>query len=106
MIEPRFTGPGAWAAAVDRVLARPGVRRDLVAKGIDPETLLAVAEVEASRADPDGISTLSHEGLAELTGVSRTSVRRLRLALVELGMETLAAAPGATGEVYRVLHDV
>ena len=47
---------------------------------------------------------LSHEELAELIGVSRSTVLRARLVLIELGLQYLAADSGTSGKVYRVLH--
>ena len=104
MGDRRFTDPDEWIAAVDRTLERPSARQILAVKGIEPATFLAVVRAEASGAGADGISILSHEQLAELTGASRSSVLRARLALIELGLEYLAADSRASGKVYRVLH--
>lgn len=102
--EPRSVDADPWFAAVGDIVSRPAAQAILAATGIDPDTLLVVARAEATRAEGDGIIRLSHEQLAESTGVPRTSVLRARLALIELGLEQLEAAPGAPGTVNRVLR--
>ncbi|NEN05708.1 hypothetical protein G3T36_07465 [Diaminobutyricibacter tongyongensis] len=104
MTDSHFSDPGAWIAAVDRALERLSARHILAAKGIEPATFLAIVRAEASGAGANGITILSHEQLAQLTGVSRPSVLRARLALIELGLEYLAADSGASGKVHRILH--
>lgn len=104
MTDAHFTACDAWIAAADRTVARPLAREILDAKGIDTATFLAVVRCEASRAGADGISTLSHDQLAELTGVSRSCVLRARLALIELGLEYLGVDSRGSGTVYRILH--
>jgi DNA-binding transcriptional ArsR family regulator len=100
----RFDGCDAWIAAVDRALSRPDARRLLAASALDGGTVLAVARAEVSAASGAGVSTLSHGQLAQLTGLSRSTVLRARLALIELGLEDLASAPGAQGQVHRELR--
>lgn len=104
MRESRFTDPDAWIAAVERAVTCPSARQIIDAEGIDPAILLAVVRSEAARAGAEGTSVLSHEELAELSGVSRSSVLRVRLVLIELGLASLAADSGTLGKVNRVLH--
>jgi len=104
MREPSAVDPGAWIAAVGHLLAGSAAQPVLAATGIDRVTLLAVARAEASGAGADGVTRLSHAQLAEAVGVPRAAVLRARLALIELGLEHLAAAPGAPGTVDRVLR--
>ncbi len=104
MAGSRYLGRGAWITAVDRALTRADTRQVLALKDIDPEVVLAVACAEASRATDGGVSTLSHSQLAELTGHPRSAVLRARLALVELGLEDLAAVPGVPGNCHRELR--
>ena len=72
--------------------------------GLEPQALLAVALVESSRAGANGVSTLSHDQIAEIAGVTRSSVCRARLVLVEWSLESLVAVSGAPGSVHRVLQ--
>ncbi|MCU1421856.1 MAG: hypothetical protein JWN36_1507 [Microbacteriaceae bacterium] len=90
--------------AVMRALLRPDAPRSLEAMGLDPEVLLAVVRVEASRCEANGLSMLTHERLAELAGVSRSAVCRARLVLVDWSLESLVAVSGAPGGVHRVLQ--
>ncbi|MFJ3490581.1 hypothetical protein [Leifsonia aquatica] len=101
--ESHFVDADSWVAAVDHVVGHPAARPILDETGMEPGTLLAVARVEAVRADAGGIALLSHEQLAECTGLPRATVLRARLALIELGLEHLATAPGAPGTVRRLL---
>ena len=103
MDDARYEGPDEWMAAVHRALARADAHPILAAKGIDRETVLAVARREVSEASDRGISILTHARLARLTGMPRSTVLRARLALTELGLEGLASAPAAHGQVHRVL---
>ena len=90
--------------AVMRALLRPEAPRALESMGLEPETLLVVAGVEASRCEASGLATLTHERLAELAGVSRSAVCRARLVLVDWSLESLVAVSSAPGGVHRVLQ--
>jgi hypothetical protein len=103
MVESSFS-PEAWVDAVHRACAGPGAARDLNANGLDLETVLNVAAVESSQAEANGITSLSHDQLAELAGVSRFSACRARLVLIDLGLQSLEARSGAAAGVHRVLH--
>lgn len=105
MVDVRFSGTETWMVAVTRALLHPGARDDLHGMMLDPEALLAVARVEASNVGPNGVSTLTHEQLGEIVGLSRSAVCRSRLFLTERGLESLVAAPGGAGRVLRRLHD-
>jgi len=100
----RFEGRDEWIAAVDRALRHPDAFPLLAAKALDRGTVLTVAHVEASQASDTGVSTLSHARLARLTGLPRWVVLRARLALIELGLEDLACAPGAYLQLRRELR--
>ncbi|CAM5392318.1 hypothetical protein GCM10023068_11070 [Leifsonia shinshuensis] len=102
--DSRFCGRGEWIAAVERALSRHDAQQIFAAKAIDPETVLAVARCEVSMASTAGVSMVSHAQLEQLTGFPRYVVLRARLALIELGLEDLAAAPGAPGNVHRELR--
>jgi hypothetical protein len=104
MQDTRFDGPDEWIAAVDRALSRADAADLLADKAIERGTVLAVARVEASEASEDGISLLSHARLAQLTGLPRSAVLRVRLALIELGLEDLASTPGAGWSLRRELR--
>ena len=104
MADSLFRSRDAWIAAVDRALMCADARQVLALKDIDPEVVLSVACAEASWATDGGVSTLSHARLAELTGHPRSAVLRARLALVELGLEDLAAVTGAPGTCHRELR--
>lgn len=104
MYHRRFAGREAWMAAVEAALRHPAARPILGAKGLDPEVVRSVATVEASHASDRGISCMSSEQLAGETGLSRPSVLRARLALVELGLLDVVVLPGAGGVVGRELH--
>lgn len=104
MTEPRFAGRDVWFGAVVRALERPAAGRVLATTAVDPGTVLAVARIEASSADDGGITMLSHQELAESAGVSRSTVLRVRLALVELGLQDAVAVSGVPGRVHRMLH--
>lgn len=103
MVGARFEGRDAWLAAVHRALAQPDAPPILAATGIDRGSVLTVARCEASEASDRGISILSHARVAQLTGLPRSAVLRARLALMELGLEDLASAPAAHGQIQRVL---
>lgn len=100
----RFESPDAWIAAVERALARGDSRPVLDCTGIEREQVLAVARAEASGASESGVSALSHERLAELTGLPRPIVLRARVVLIELGLEDLTAASGPRGNLHRQLR--
>lgn len=100
----RFEGRDEWIAAVDRALRRPDASALLNAKALDRETVLTVARVEAAQASDTGVSTLSHDHLAQLVGLPRSVILRARLALIELCLEDLASTPGAHQRVRRELR--
>jgi hypothetical protein len=101
--EPRFADRDAWIAAVEAALARRGANRILAALATDAQTVLTVARAECAEAT-DGVCVLSHSRIAEATGLPVAAVRRARLALIELRLEDLAAAPGAPGRIQRELR--
>jgi hypothetical protein len=101
----RFGGADEWFAAVERALSRTDAGPILAAMATDRGTVLATARTEAAEATAGGVSTLSHARIAELSGVPRSAVLRARLALIELGLADVVAAPGASGEVHRQLRE-
>ena len=98
-----FGGREAWLAGVERALSDDDASHILGAVGVDAETVLAVAAVEAAVASEDGVCSLGHARVSELTGLSRAAVLRGRLALIELGLIELAVTPGLDGRVCREL---
>lgn len=104
MEDIRFEGRDEWIAAVDRALSHPDASPLLAAKALDRGVVLTVAQFEASHASVTGVSTLSHARLAQLAGLPRSVVLRARLALIELGLEDLASAPGAHLRIRRELR--
>ncbi|MFE4467745.1 hypothetical protein ACFRFH_02930 [Leifsonia sp. NPDC056824] len=104
MEDIRFEGRDEWIAAVDRALSHPDASPLLAAKALDRGVVLTVAQFEASHASGTGVSTLSHTRLAQLAGLPRSVVLRARLALIELGLEDLASAPGAHLHIRRELR--
>jgi hypothetical protein len=104
MVEPLFVSAEEWMENVHRVLTHPGAIQEMSAMGLELDTLLAVARVEATLAGTDGSSSLSHQQLAELSGVPRTEVLLTRLFLIDLGLQSLSMSARAPGGVLRLLH--
>lgn len=104
MTEPHFTGCYEWLRALDLILAAPRAEAELRRRGLDIDTVLAVAHIEAQEADAHGHSAVPHQRLAELTGLPRNTIASARLMLVDAGLESLAANPSQADSVYRILQ--
>lgn len=104
MTEPPFTSCDDWLRALERILAAPRAEAKLRRRGLDIDTVLAVAGMEAREANARGHSMVPHERLAELTGLPRKAIATIRLMLIDAGLESLAAHPTQPDCVYRILQ--